>query len=45
MKYSGWKNIKLDFSSINSKILQWRLLDLEYVVDGLWNDLTDYINN
>lgn len=39
MAFSGWQQIKIDKTTIRSTILQWQLLDLDYVVDNLWTDL------
>lgn len=43
--YPGWKNIRMDKKSIMSTMFQWELLDLEYVVDGLWNDMGEFSQN
>lgn len=43
--FAGWQNVKADKTTVRSNILQWQLLDLEYVVDGLWNDLSDFYQN
>lgn len=43
--YPGWKNIKIDMTTVRTKMLQWQLLDLDFIVDGLWNDLTDFYQN
>lgn len=45
MKYAGWKNIKVDSTTIRQSLLQWKLLDLDFIVDGLWNDLGQFANN
>ncbi len=37
--FGGWQNVVVDKRSVRSTLLQWRLLDLDFVVDGLWNDL------
>lgn len=37
--YPGWKNLRIDKKSVRSNLFQWELLDLEFIVDGLWNDL------
>ncbi len=39
VSFGGWQNIKADKTSTRSTLLQWRLLDLDFVIDGLWNDL------
>jgi hypothetical protein len=44
--FAGWKNIKIaKDSKINSRLIQWQLLDLDFIVDGLWRDLGDYTQN
>ena len=43
--YSGWKNIKVDKTTVRTTMLQWQLLDLDFIVDGLWNDLADFYQN
>jgi hypothetical protein len=37
--YPGWKNLRIDKKSVRSYLFQWELLDLEFIVDGLWKDL------
>lgn len=35
VNYKNWSNIEINKKSSRSELLQFRLLDLEYIVDGL----------
>jgi len=39
MAFNGWRDIKISKDTIRSTLLQWQLLDLDYVIDNLWTDL------
>lgn len=45
MAFSGWQNIMISKSTVRSTFMQWELLDLDFLVDGLWQDLWNVANN
>ncbi len=37
VNFKDWSNVQVDKSKIRSDLLQFKLLDLEYIVDGLFD--------
>ena len=46
VNFKDWSNVQIDKSTIRSNLLQFKLLDLEYVVDGLFDfELAPFYQN